>query len=51
MLPDKPWRRPPSCWTGSPRGLTLATARQTDLDAWLSSEHATYRADAGNFIR
>jgi uncharacterized protein YidB (DUF937 family) len=33
------------------RGLTLATARQADLDAWLSSEHATYRADAGNFIR
>ena len=33
------------------RGLTLATARQADLEAWLSSEHATYRADAGNFIR
>ena len=33
------------------RGLTLATARQADLDAWLTSEHATYRADAGNFIR
>jgi hypothetical protein len=33
------------------RGLTLATAQQADLDAWLSSEHATYRADAGNFIR
>ncbi|HEY6314765.1 MAG TPA: hypothetical protein VIY52_28740 [Streptosporangiaceae bacterium] len=33
------------------RGLTLATARQPDLDAWLSSQHATYRADAGNFIR
>jgi hypothetical protein len=31
--------------------LALATARQADLDAWLSSEHATYRADAGNFIR
>jgi hypothetical protein len=33
------------------RGLTLATARQADLEAWLSSEHETYRADAGNFIR
>ena len=33
------------------RGLTLATARQADLDAWLSSEHESYRADAGNFIR
>jgi hypothetical protein len=33
------------------RGLTLATARQSDLDAWLSSEHATYCAGAGNFIR
>jgi hypothetical protein len=33
------------------RGLTLSTARQADLDAWLSSEHATYRADGGNFIR
>jgi hypothetical protein len=33
------------------RGLTMATARQADLDAWLTSKHATYRADAGNFIR
>jgi hypothetical protein len=33
------------------RNLTLATARQADLEAWLSSEHETYRADAGNFIR
>jgi hypothetical protein len=33
------------------RGLTLATARQADLDAWLSSEHGTYRANAGDFIR
>jgi hypothetical protein len=32
-------------------GLTLATARQADLETWLTSEHATHRADAANFIR
>lgn len=31
--------------------LDLASARQGDLDAWLSSEHATSRSEAGNFVR
>jgi hypothetical protein len=33
------------------RDLTLATARQGDLEAWLASTHATHRTDAGNFVR
>jgi hypothetical protein len=35
----------------SARGLTLATARQGDLEAWLASPEATHRDAAGNFIR
>lgn len=31
--------------------LTLATAGQGDLEAWLISEHAIHRRDAGHFIR
>jgi hypothetical protein len=31
--------------------LDLATARQGDLDTWLSSEHATSQRAAGNFVR
>jgi hypothetical protein len=31
--------------------LTLATAGQRDLDAWLVNEHAIHRRDAGHFIR
>jgi hypothetical protein len=33
------------------RGLTLANARQGDLDAWLGDAQATHRTDAGNFVR
>jgi hypothetical protein len=33
------------------RGLTLETARQGDLDAWLGDAAAVHRADAGNFVR
>jgi hypothetical protein len=33
------------------RDLTLATARQGDLEAWLASAQATHRTDAGNFVR
>jgi hypothetical protein len=33
------------------RDLTLATARQGDLEAWLTSAQATHRTDAGNFVR
>ncbi len=33
------------------RDLTLATARQGDLEQWLASAQATHRTDAGNFIR
>jgi len=33
------------------RDLTLATARQGDLEAWLASTQATHRTDAGNFVR
>ncbi len=33
------------------RGLTLVTARQGDLEAWLTSAEATHRVDAGNFVR
>ena len=32
-------------------GLTLANARQGDLDAWLASAQASHRTDAGNFVR
>lgn len=32
-------------------GLTLATARQGDLEAWLASPEATHREGAGNFVR
>ena len=31
--------------------LTLATAGQGDLEAWLASDHATHRRDVGNFVR
>jgi hypothetical protein len=31
--------------------LTLTTARQGDLDAWLASPQATHRDAAGNFVR
>jgi hypothetical protein len=33
------------------RELTLATARQGDLEQWLTSGDKTHRADAGNFVR
>ena len=33
------------------RDLELATARQGDLDTWLTSEHAAHRREAGNFVR
>jgi hypothetical protein len=33
------------------RGLELATARQGDLDTWLTSDHATHNGEAGNFVR
>lgn len=33
------------------RDLTLTTARQGDLEAWLASAQATHRTDAGNFVR
>ena len=31
--------------------LTLATARQGDLDTWITSKEATHRRDAGHFVR
>jgi len=31
--------------------LTLATARQVDLDTWLTSDDATHRREAGHFVR
>ena len=31
--------------------LSLATATQPDLEAWLTSDQATHRVEAGNFIR
>ena len=31
--------------------LTLATAGQGDLEAWLASDDATHRRDMGNFVR
>jgi hypothetical protein len=33
------------------RGLTLASCQQADLDAWLTSEDVSRRAEAGHFIR
>lgn len=33
------------------RGLTLTTARQGDLEAWLASDEATGRRQAGHFVR
>ncbi|MGH3790548.1 MAG: hypothetical protein ACRDQ9_07045 [Pseudonocardiaceae bacterium] len=33
------------------RGLTLATCHQADLDAWLTSDDVSRRAEAGHFIR
>lgn len=33
------------------RGRTLADARQADLDAWLTSDQASHRRDAGHFTR
>jgi hypothetical protein len=33
------------------RDLTLAMARQGDLETWLASTQATHRTDAGNFVR
>jgi len=33
------------------RGHTLADARQADLDAWLTSDQASHRRDAGHFAR
>ena len=35
----------------SAHDLTLATARQGDLEAWLASPEATHREGAGNFVR
>jgi hypothetical protein len=32
-------------------GTTLATARQRDLEAWLTDSNAPNRKDAGNFVR
>jgi hypothetical protein len=31
--------------------LTLATCRQNDLDAWITSEHASHRRETGHFGR
>ncbi len=33
------------------RGLTLATCRQADLDAWMTSPDASRRTEAGHFVR
>jgi hypothetical protein len=33
------------------RGLTLATCRQADLDAWLTSNDLSRRAETGHFVR
>jgi hypothetical protein len=33
------------------RGLGLGTARQDDLDTWLTSDYATHHREAGNFVR
>ena len=32
-------------------GPGLGTARQGDLDTWLTSDHATHHREAGNFVR
>ena len=32
-------------------GLTLATCRQPDLDAWLTSTDVSHRAETGHFVR
>jgi hypothetical protein len=32
-------------------GHSLTTARQSDLETWLTSEHARHRREAGNFVR
>ena len=32
-------------------GLTLATARQGDLDTWITGKEATHRRDVGHFVR
>ena len=32
-------------------GLELGTARQGDLDTWLTGDHAAHHGDAGNFVR
>jgi hypothetical protein len=37
-------------WLGA-NGLTLDTCEQADLDRWLTDESATYRQQAGHFIR
>jgi uncharacterized protein YidB (DUF937 family) len=33
------------------RGLTLAAARQGDLEIWLTTAQPSHRTDAGNFVR
>ncbi len=33
------------------RGVSLATCRQRDVDAWLTSHRATHRREAGHFVR
>ena len=33
------------------RGLTLSSCRQPDLDAWLTSNDASHRAEVGHFVR
>jgi hypothetical protein len=33
------------------QGLTLATCRQPDLDAWLTSNDVSHRAETGHFVR
>ncbi len=33
------------------RGLGLGTARQGDLDTWLTSDNVTHHGEAGNFVR
>jgi hypothetical protein len=34
-----------------PRGLTLDTCRQPDLEAWLTSDDASHQAEVGHFVR
>lgn len=33
------------------KGLSLQTAKQGDLDSWLASDQASYRHEAGHFVR